>query len=55
MVTGQRRHDTRTFWDKKERVHAIEKAEAQKEQTLAPHAFMPLTFFSAMAFYKEVI
>jgi hypothetical protein len=49
------RHDTRTFWDKKERVHAIEKIGAQKEQNLAPHVFMPLTFFSAMAFYKEVV
>jgi hypothetical protein len=52
---GQRRHDTRTFWDKKERVHVIEKIEVQKEQNLAPHAVMPLTFFSAMAFCMEVV
>jgi hypothetical protein len=36
-------------------VHAIEKIEAQKKQTLAPHAFMSLAFFSAMAFYNEVV
>jgi hypothetical protein len=32
----------------------IEKIEAQKEQTLTPHAILTLTF-SAMAFYKEVV
>lgn len=36
-------------------MHTIEKIGAQKEQNLAPHVFMPLTFFSAMAFYKEVV